>query len=205
MAGDLKPRLDVPRIAPLEPDDWNESMRRMFAPERKPAVYGKKDEPVFNVFKTMANFPEIVERMAAWGGHVLFKSSLSPREREIAILRTGWVCGCLYEFVHHRELALTSAGLTDEDVGRIQRGADADGVDPHEAAILAAVDELIRDHFIGGETWQRLSERFSGRQMADLVFCVGHYAMMCNALNSFGVQLEAKFPGAASPSTGAPS
>jgi alkylhydroperoxidase family enzyme len=205
MISGLEPRLTSPRIAPLEPEDWSESMRRMFAPERKPAAYGEKDDPVFNVFKTMANFPEIVERMATWGGHVLFKSSLNPREREIAILRTGWVCGCLYEFVHHRELALASTGLTDEDVGRIQRGADASGLDPHEAAVLAAVDELIRDHFIGGATWQRLSERFSARQMADLVFCVGHYSMMCNALNSFGVQLEEKFDSVASSSTGAPS
>jgi 4-carboxymuconolactone decarboxylase len=205
MVSGIEPRPTSPRIAPLEPEAWSDSMRRMFAPERKPAAYGKKDEPVFNVFKTMANFPEIVERMAAWGGHVLFKSSLSPREREMAILRTGWVCRCLYEFMHHRELALASADMTEEDVSRVQAGADAVGLDAHEAAILAATDELIRDHFIADATWQRLSERFSARQMADLVFCVGHYSMMCNALNSFGVQLEAKFASVASSSTGAPS
>jgi alkylhydroperoxidase family enzyme len=189
----LKARLTAPRIAPVEPADWDETVRAVLAPDRRPPAFGEPEAPVFNVFKTMANDPKLIKRISEWGGHVLFKTSLSPREREMAILRTGWVCGADYEFAHHRELALASTNLTDVDVERIKQGPQAPGLTAHEAAMLAAVDELLAEHFVSDATWAALARSYSVHQLMDLVFCVGHYAMMCAALNSFGVQLEPQF------------
>ena len=189
----LQPRLAAPRIAPLEPSDWDEDAMAVMAPDRRPPAFGTPEAPVFTVFKTMANHPKLVKRISGWGGHVLFKSSLSPRHREMAILRTGWVCRAPYEFAHHRELALAEGAVSQADIARLQEGPAAVGLDAHEAALLAAVDELVGDHFIGDATWTVLARSFDTRQLMDLVFCVGHYAMMCAALNTFGVQLEAQF------------
>ena len=39
-----------------------------------------------------------------FANHVLFKSSLPPREREMAILRVGWLCRSGYEFHQHTRI-----------------------------------------------------------------------------------------------------
>lgn len=187
----LKPRLRMPRLPPLDPAAFDETMRTVLAP--RPAAYGGPDAPVFNVFRTMAHHSALAKRMSPWGGHVLFKSSLAPREREMTILRTGWVCACAYEFAHHAALALEEGALAADEIERIKIGTGAPGNSERDDAILAAVDELLEDHFIATRTWDVLARTMSTHQLMDLVFAVGHYAMMCKALNTFGVQLEPEF------------
>ena len=35
-----------------------------------------------------------------------------------------------------------------------------------------------------------MAQRFSERQLMDIVFVVGHYTQVCMLLNTFGVQLD---------------
>ncbi|HEY3887739.1 MAG TPA: carboxymuconolactone decarboxylase family protein [Caulobacteraceae bacterium] len=179
-----------PRIAPLEPEAWDSVVREILAPEKRPAAYGEPEQPVFNVFKTMANYPALMKRIAPWGSHVLFKSSLPGRDLERAILRTAWVCQTPYEWAHHRAVALQTGVLSVADVEAVRAGPAAPGLSAHDAAVLAAADELVSAHCISDATWARLALGYDTLQLMDLVFAVGHYAMMCMALNSFGVQLE---------------
>ena len=123
------------------------------------------------------------------GSHVLFKSSLPDRDLERVILRTAWVCQTSYEWVHHRAVALRTGALSVADVEAVRAGPGAPGLSAH-AAVLAAADELVADHCVSDATWARLAYSYDTLQLMDLVFAVGHYAMMCMALNSFGVQLE---------------
>ncbi len=76
-------RLKEPRLAPLSDEEMNEELRARFG-----------DGPVLNIFRTLAHHPKLVKRWLVFGNHVLAKSTLAPREREIAILRVGWLCRC---------------------------------------------------------------------------------------------------------------
>ena len=116
-------------------------------------------------------------------------STLVPRERELLILRIGWLCQAEYEWGQHVIFG-REAGLTDAEIARIKAGPDADGWDPFDATLLRAADELHADAFISNETWAALSERYTTRQLMDVVFTVGQYNMVSMALNSFGVQLD---------------
>jgi 4-carboxymuconolactone decarboxylase len=180
----------APRIRPLEPDAWDGVVREILAPEKRPAAYGEAAQPVFNVFKTMANHPALMKHIAPWGSHVLFKSSLPGRDLERVILRTAWVCQTPYEWAHHRAVALQTGALSVADVEGVRAGSGAAGLSAHDAAVLAAADELVGAHCVSDATWACLALSFDTLQLMDLVFAVGHYAMMCMALNSFGVQLE---------------
>jgi 4-carboxymuconolactone decarboxylase len=186
---DIAPRLTSPRLAPAEPDVWDDKVRELLV-KKRPEEFGAAEQPVFNVFKTLANYPALMKRLAPWGNHVLFKSSLPPREREILILRAGWLARASYEWAHHVEIGLATAGLTVADIQNIKAGPDDESVPPNDAVLLRAADELVRDQFVSDTTWAVLEERFTPEQLMDLVFTVGHYTMMCMALNSFGVQLE---------------
>ncbi len=78
---------------------------------------------------------------------------------------------------------------------RIKESAGVEGWTQLEAALIAAVDELIADTMISDATWAALSRHLSTEQLIDTIFTVGHYNMVAMALNSIGVQPEPGLPG----------
>jgi 4-carboxymuconolactone decarboxylase len=179
---DGRERLSEPRIPPLTKAEWGEDARLLLEPI-------EKDGRLINVYKTLARHPKLFDRFTQFGGYILRDSTLPPREREIVILRIGWLCRAEYEFGRHRMVGL-GAGLTEDEVRRITKGPDAAGWDAFDATLLRAADELHRDAFVTDATWAALSERYDTHQLMDLVFTVGQYNLVSMALNSFGVQLE---------------
>ncbi|MAK64222.1 MAG: carboxymuconolactone decarboxylase, partial [Maricaulis sp.] len=124
-----------------------------------------------------------------WGGYVLSdKNDLPAREREIVILRTGFLCGSGYEWTQHVAIG-QRVGLTDSEIADIKTGADAPGWSTKDAALLRATDDLVRDHFISAEHWAAL-DFLSEKQRMDLVFTCGQYTQVSMMLNTFGVQLD---------------
>lgn len=176
-------RLSKPRIAPLPASEWTDEQREQLRRGAPPRV--------LNIFATFIRHPELYRRWIPFGNHVLFKSSLSGREREMVILRVSWLCRCGYELHQHTRIA-REAGLSEAEIERLKAEPQATGWTEMESALLCAVDELHGDRFISDATWQRLSAHYDTRQLIDLVFMVGHYTMVSMALNSFGVQIESR-------------
>lgn len=179
--------LSAPRIDPLPDSEWDGETRDILEPLRR-------DGRIYNIFRTLARHPRLLKRWLVFGSHILSKSSLRAREREIVILRMGWLCRAEYEWGHHVAIG-KEAGLNDEEIERIAGGPDSPGLDAFEATLLRAVDELHANSFIGDSTWRQLAERFSTEQLMDLIFTAGQYKMVSMALNSLGVQLEEGFEG----------
>jgi 4-carboxymuconolactone decarboxylase len=174
-------RLSRPRITPLPPNEWTDEQRELLTrgnPSR-----------VLNVFATLVRHQDLYRRWMPFANHVLFKSSLPPREREMAILRIGALCRSGYEFHQHTRIGKRS-GLSDAEIERLKSAPDAPGWTEGESALLQAVDELHGDQFISDATWQRLGKHYDTHQVIDLVFAVGQYTLVSMALNSFGVQIE---------------
>lgn len=174
--------LTVPRIAALDIDTLDEEQKEALAP-----FLGTGR--VLNIFRTMARAPKALVGFLQWGGYILSKrNSLSPRDRELAILRTGLNCKSGYEWTQHVPIGI-EAGLTDAEVGRIKGGPEAEGWDARDRAILHAVDDLTGNFFVSEASWAGL-DFFTERQKMDLVFTVGQYTQVSMLLNSFGVQLD---------------
>ncbi len=92
-------RLSAPRIAPLQDGDLDAESREALAP-----FAGR---PVLNIFRTLARAPNALTAFLGWGNYVLSRrNGLPAREREIVILRIGWLCRSGYEFAQHRRIAL---------------------------------------------------------------------------------------------------
>jgi alkylhydroperoxidase family enzyme len=145
---------------------------------------------VKNVFRTMAHEPKALKGFLAWGGYVLSKrNGLPPRERELVILRIGFLCRSGYEWTQHKAIGLR-AGLTEAEVERIKAGADAPGWSAADQALLKACDELHHDQFVTDLTWTALSAHFDDKQRMDVVFTAAQYTQVSMILNSFGVQLD---------------
>ena len=155
---DIPHRLDRPRIAPLAVERWDEKLRDQLLP-RRPAEMGDGDAPVFNIFQTLANHPALARRFGQWGDQILFRSSLGPRDRELAILRVGWLTRATYEWHHHVAIARDHAGMDEADIELARAGPHAGGSSDDDV-LLRAVDELVGDHFISDSTWAALFRRF---------------------------------------------
>jgi alkylhydroperoxidase family enzyme len=149
---------------------------------------------VFNIFSTLARHPQLLKKWLVFGGHILGKSTLPARDREIAILRMGWLCRANYEWGHHVAIG-KQVGLDADDIKRIKEGPDAAELNPFEATLLRAVDELHSNTVIGDSTWKALAERYNIQQILDFLFTAGQYKLVSMVLNSAGVQLEEGFEG----------
>ncbi|HSE35843.1 MAG TPA: carboxymuconolactone decarboxylase family protein [Blastocatellia bacterium] len=176
-----------PRILPLPQEQWDDESIDVIESLRR-------DGRVFNIFATLTRHPKLLKRWLVFGNHVLSKSTLPPREREIAILRMGWLCRAEYEWSHHVAIG-KQVGLTDDDIKQIAEGPDAPGLAPFEATLLRAIDELHADTIISDATWKALTARYSTQQVLDFLFTAGQYKLVSMVLNSLGVQLEEGFEG----------
>lgn len=161
---------------------------------REMADRAKVEGEVLNIFKVLLNHPKLVRSWGRFGNYILGGSTLSARERELAILRIGWLNQAIYEWEQHVRIG-KAAGITDAEVERIQEGPKA-GWNPHEAAILQAADDLYENSVVSDATWNTLSATYNRQQMMDLVFSIGQYNLVSWALNSFGVPLDDFLPGA---------
>lgn len=169
---------------PLKESEWNEEVKEILKP-----MIDEKTGRIINIHKTLARHENLLKRWLVFARHILLKSSLPAREREILILRIGWLCQAEYEFGQHVKIGKES-GLTDEEIQMIIEGPVSKGWSSFDVTLLKAVDELYYDAFISEPTWKELSERYNTQQLIDLVFTVGQYNLVSMALNTLGVQLE---------------
>jgi alkylhydroperoxidase family enzyme len=174
-------RLTKARIAPVTDAD--------LTPEQSEALEAFRPGPVLNIFRTLVHAPKALARFNQWGGYVLSRrNDLPPREREIVILRTGYLCKSGYEWTQHVRIGLRE-GLNEDEIARLKAGAEA-GWSAPDAALIRASDELHADQFITQPTWTELRKHFSEKQAMDVVFTAGQYTQVSMMLNTFGVQLD---------------
>jgi len=170
------------RIPPLDESEWSEEQRQLLA-------YAHREGGFYNVIGTLARHWPASKALGQVGAHVLGPTStLDPRERELLILRTAWLCRAEYEWAQHVQIGL-KAGLSRIEIERVKNGGDAEW-DAFDACLLRAADELHADQRIGDETWALLATRYNRLQLMDVVFAVGQYTLIAMALNSFGTPLD---------------
>ena len=169
-----------PRIAPLpvagrdpRTDELLRSLR--FDP----------DGEDMNLFTTLAHHPRLLKRWSAFGGLLLAGGVLSPRDREVLILRTAANTGADYEWGHHLAIG-AHAGLSADDMAALAT-PDGGSVDP---LLVRAADELHTDNVVSDATWAELAERYAEDQLIELCMVVGQYHLVAFTLRSLRIQPE---------------
>jgi AhpD family alkylhydroperoxidase len=172
------------RLPPLPEADWNDeviaAVSGMLPRDRR------NPQGAGTALATLVRHPALTKSFLAFDVHLLFRSTLPPRVRELAILRVAARRDCAYEAAHHTELA-EQAGLSADEVAAARRGEATGELD---RAVLTAVDELDATSNLSDPTWDTLSRHLDERQRMDLVFTIGGYCLLAMAFNTFGVELE---------------
>jgi alkylhydroperoxidase family enzyme len=170
-------RLDPIPPGPL-PDDVRAALKGWLRP-------GATEVPP--PLDTLALHPDLARSFLTFSRHTLFESTLPPRTRELLILRTAAICGSAFERVQHEAIAQRE-GIDDDTIRRTLEGPDATGWSAEDVALMCAADELLAEWTISDTTWSQLAAVLDDRQLMDLVFTVGSYALLAMALNAFGVE-----------------
>lgn len=166
-----------PRLQPLAREEWDDETKALLG------------DGALNIFATFAHHPKLMKRWLVFGNHVLAKSTLPARDRELLVLRTGWNCRAPYEWGQHVVIA-RGIGITDDEIARVAAGPDAPGWSSADAALLRAADELHGDETLSDATYAALAQRYDAQGLLDLVFTVGQYHLVSMALNAFRVERE---------------
>ncbi|CAO5192113.1 4-carboxymuconolactone decarboxylase [Frankia sp. AiPs1] len=172
------------RLPPLPEEQWDDRTREAVShmlPRRLRNARGAG-----NGLSTLLRHPDLTQAFLAFNNHLLLRSTLPPRVRELAILRVAKRRECAYEWAQHVRLA-AGLGLSEVQIEAAGRGEAAD---PFDREVLRAVDELDGGTGLSDGTWERLSKELDEKQLMDLIFTVGGYAMLAVAFNTFGTAPE---------------
>jgi alkylhydroperoxidase family enzyme len=142
-----------------------------------------------NAMGVLAHHPELTEAYNRLIRHALYFSTVTPRQRELLVLRVAHQRGSRYEWAQHVYQAGV-AGISPEEVARVRLGPEAEGWDPLERALLSAADDLVATASIGDDTYSVLSASLDTQQLMDVVFIVGAYEVFAMAMRTFGVELD---------------
>ena len=176
----LHRRLTEARIAPFPESEWTNAQRTLVQ------EYAAGGNPG-NVLRTLMRVPALADRVFPFLNYVANETTLSPRHREILILRTAWLAQNASLWATHAARA-ADAGLSAEDLVRIAEGPSIERWEPFEDALVGLADQLFRNSSVTDETWAVLSQRYSLHNMMDAVVTVSDTTALSILFNSFGIQ-----------------
>jgi alkylhydroperoxidase family enzyme len=161
-------------------------------PEHQPAdgAGRAKRHPALEAF---AIHPELARAFFTFNRHVLWGTTLPHRLRHIVILRVAARRAAAFVWGEHASQA-RAAGLTDPEIDAIGSSVPAPLTEAVDAALVAAVDELIDEGAIAPATWQVLAAVLTPPQLVDVVFTAGCYNAFSWFTRSIELEVEPENP-----------
>ena len=144
-----------------------------------------------NVFMMLSRLGSIFPRYALFMSQILLKGRITRVDKEVAILRTAWRTGCIYEWGHHSKMG-GECGLSTAQMDSIASD-DSSLLERRHCVLIRAADEIIDQKMLRGETWQLLSEFYCEDQLVEFCMLIGHYVMVAATINSTGVAIESGY------------
>ena len=150
---------------------------------------GLQAVPDLNIFKLVAQAEDVFIDFLRYGGSLLGATSVDPLLRELAILRVAALTpGAEYEWVQHEPIA-RDAGANDAHVHAARTG-ECDGVSGDDRLVLAFTEQLVRDASPDDETFAAMAQRFSPREIVELVLVIGQYMGLARLMATAQIDLD---------------
>ncbi|MCK9929650.1 carboxymuconolactone decarboxylase family protein [Frankia sp. Mgl5] len=179
------------RVEPLQPrqfpPEMSSALAAMVPPKpRHPMPNTEGRRKSLGMLGTFAHHPHLARAFFTFNGQVLLATTLTPRQREVLILRVAARRGCDYLWAEHLHIA-EDAGLTAEETESIASGSATPSFHPLDSALLSAVDEIVTDGLLTDDTWSALAAGLDTQQILDVIFTVGAYETVSSMLRTFGI------------------
>ncbi len=146
-----------------------------------------------HIFGILGQATEAFEPMIKYGRALVTKSEIAPQLRELTTLRVARLTpGADYIWIEHLPIA-AALGITEDQIAAVADGdgfAQSPALSEDERLVIRFTDQIVRDATPDDPTWSAMSERFSPREIVELMLSVGHFMTFARIHATIHVDLE---------------
>jgi len=144
---------------------------------------------LMNLYKMVANSPQVARNFIKLGNSLIGRTELSPKLRELAIMRIAKLCDCEYEWAQHTTVALQS-GVSQTQLDDIGSWEESDMFTEEERAVLQYVDEVAQNVNVTDKTFGTLRRYLGERSIVELTLAVGWWGMIARLVVPLELELD---------------
>ena len=137
-------------------------------------------------FNAMLYAPDVGHALQELGAAIRFRTQLTPRVREMAILVVAQAWDSDYERFSHEPIG-RDAGLTDPEIEALRAGADPGFTDEQERVAYQVVRSLTGPADLDDQQYDLAVAILGERALVELSTLVGYYATLALQLRIFRV------------------
>ncbi|MBK1687214.1 4-carboxymuconolactone decarboxylase [Rubrivivax gelatinosus] len=175
----------MPRIRLLAPAEMDAEQRRVhdqIVSGPRGRIQGPLRAALYNA--------ELADRWQALGELLRYRTRLTRRQSELAILLTGRACQSPFEWYAHRQEA-EKAGIESAVIDALLAREHPQGLDADDDAVVRFAAELNRFNSVSDATYAVALQRFDAQTLVELTALVGYYTMVAMTLNAHEIPLPA--------------
>jgi alkylhydroperoxidase family enzyme len=139
-------------------------------------------------FNVMLMSPDVGAALQELGSVIRYKTALSARAREIAILEIARLRRSEFEWYAHSRVG-ERAGLTALELAALRDGTDAPTLSAAEAMVRELVRRLLVERDLDDAAYAAALDALGQRDLVDLIALVGYYETLALMLAAFRTPL----------------
>lgn len=173
------------------PPDVAAVYERLFGERDPVAQPGTATGTPGNWWTVFALVPDVLAHAQAGFGLLSSrKRALTPAQRELALVRTGYAAGSQFVYSQHCKAA-RAAGLPEAKIGAIRGWAASPVFDDADRALLAYTDELVlADGRVDDATFAALRQHLSEEAVLELTYAVCTYRLHATACRALRLEYD---------------
>ncbi|WGX96796.1 carboxymuconolactone decarboxylase family protein [Nocardioides sp. L-11A] len=183
------------RLASLRPEDLDQDQRAVYdaiaGGDRAKGVQhfplAADDGSLNGPFGIMLHAPGVGAVLQELGATIRYRTDLTTRSREIAILLVAQASGSEFEWWAHERVG-RAAGLTDEELMQLSMGRFA-GTDQTENAVAALSVVLLTSATVSEEEYAAAEAVLTERQIVEVTTLVGYYRLLAQLMTVFDIRV----------------
>jgi len=142
-------------------------------------------------FRMIAHHPELAERLYGLLTTLMTRNTLPLRLRELLVMRIAWVTRSEYAWFQHYGIATGEVGLPPSVVLAVRNWRASKELTGADRAVLAAVDDTLRDGSISDTVWAECAREIEDPAMlVELVVAIGNWNMFSQIFRTLKVPLQ---------------
>lgn len=186
-----------PRAPRLTPEDLTDEQRTLYAAIAQGPRATNSPFPLTDTagslegpFNAMLLAPAVGTPLQGLGAAIRYQTTLTAREREIAILALAVERRCEFEWYAHR-LVAEQIGMTSEEIADLAAGQAPNTASPDERLVHASTLQMLRTRTLDDTLFADAHNALGAQKLAELVTLVGYYDQLALSLAVWRTPLPA--------------
>ncbi|WP_068188078.1 carboxymuconolactone decarboxylase family protein [Mycobacterium sp. UM_CSW] len=144
-----------------------------------------------NVYRTLANAKNMFTGWMVAGRNALVSPALSPRLRELVILRTAYLMTSPYEIGQHTTAA-SKAGVSPREIAALGSAwkTSADVFDGSELSVLRLTTELVTTKKVAASLFDEVHHALGTQATIEVLMLINRWSGLALMLNALDVDLD---------------